>query len=330
MVYGTLDDSALLEKESEKADIVLRMTTIILIIEIHVLDTVLKLIVKIDTADSSDHLGAAQAITRGILAGHSESYPAFYIHISGTAILCWKDMELNLIGEPPHQAPYDDLEAVSELTNLPDSAFHRNVDKVVLEAGVDHPNIVKTAVVCPPTIYGPGRGPGNRRSRQVYTLANTTLKLGKAPRLGTGLTEWDNVHVHDLSDLLLLLVNAAVANKADIADELWGEKGYYLAENGHHVWGEVAKQVAEAAYKGGYIASPEVETVSEERAKEIAGFEAISWGLNSKGFAKRARKFLGWSPKGRSLEKEIPNIVDGEATLLGLKKGHREKVSGLA
>jgi nucleoside-diphosphate-sugar epimerase len=248
--------------------------------------------------------------------------------VSGTGILCWKDMELNLIGEAPHQAPYDDLEDVSALTTLPDSAFHRDVDKVVLEAGMAHPALLKTAIVCPPTIYGPGRGPGNTRSRQVYTLAGATLRLGKAPQLGTGLTEWDNVHVHDLSDLLVLLVEAAVANKADIADELWGEKGYFLAQSGHHVWGVVAKQVAEAAYKAGYIPSPEVETVNVDQAKEIAGFEALSWGLNSKGFAKRARKFLGWSPKARSLEEEIPDIVDGEAKLLGLKKGHKEKVSG--
>lgn len=281
-----------------------------------------------DTADSSDHLGAAQAIVKGMLAGHSKEHPGFYIHISGTGILCWKDVELKLVGEPPHQAPYDDLENVSALTNLPDSAFHRNVDKVVLEAGMAHPDVVKTAIVCPPTIYGPGRGPGNVRSRQVYTLANAALKLGKAPQLGTGLTEWDNVHVHDLSDLLVLLVEAAVANKPDVADELWGEKGYFLAESGYHVWCVVAKQVAEAAYSAGYIPKPEVETVSADRAKEIAGSEAMSWGLNSKGFAKRARKFLGWSPKGRSLEEEIPDIVDGEAKLLGLKKGHKEKVSG--
>ncbi len=237
-------------------------------------------------------------------------------------------MELKLIGEPPHQAAYDDLEGVSALTSLPDSAFHRDIDKVVLDAGTAHSDVVKTAIVCPPTIYGPGRGPGNTRSRQVYSLAKAALKLGKAPQLGTGLTEWDNVHVHDLSDLLVLLVEAAVGNKPDIAGELWGEKGYFLAEGGHHVWGVVAKQIAEAAYKAGYMSSPGVETVSEERAEEIAGFEALSWGLNSKGFAKRAKKFLGWSPKGRSLKDEIPDIVDGEAKSLGLKKGHKEKVSG--
>jgi len=104
----------------------------------------------------------------------------------------------------------------------------------VLAAGSDS---VKTAIVCPPTIYGPGRGPGNKKSRQVYVLAEMTLKRRQAPILGKGLTEWDNVHVHDLSDLFVLLVEAAIKSKAgetkDIDAELWNERGYFLAENGH-------------------------------------------------------------------------------------------------
>jgi len=65
-----------------------------------------------------------------------------------------------------------------------------------------------------------------------------------------------------------------------------------------------------------------------DEAKEIAGFDAVSWGLNSKGFARRAKKYLGWSPKGRSLEDEIPDIVETEAKELGLKKGHAEVAAG--
>lgn len=49
---------------------------------------------------------------------------------------------------------YNDLEGVAELTNLPDDAFHRNVDKVVLEAGAKNGDVLKTCIVCPPTIYG--------------------------------------------------------------------------------------------------------------------------------------------------------------------------------
>lgn len=49
---------------------------------------------------------------------------------------------------------YDDLDRVNELTSLPDDAFHRNVDKIVLEAGSKHGDVVKTCILCPPTIYG--------------------------------------------------------------------------------------------------------------------------------------------------------------------------------
>lgn len=164
----------------------------------------------------------------------------------------------------------------------------------------------------------------------MYNLVKATLKRGQAPQLGKGLTEWDNVHVHDLSDLFVLLVEATVANKSDMDAKLWGKEGYFLAENGHHVWGEVSRQVGEAAFNEGYIKTKEVASMSVGEAKETAGFEALSWGLNSKGFAKRARKYLGWKPTGRSLKDEIPYIVDGEAELEGLKVGHAQKVAGKA
>ncbi|CAG8970805.1 hypothetical protein HYALB_00001592 [Hymenoscyphus albidus] len=303
LVYGTLDDSELLEKESAAADIV------------------------IHTADASDHAGAARAIAKGIAAGHTKEKPGFWLHTSGTGILVWKDMETNTYGEPPSQQPYDDLERVLDLTSLPDSAFHRDVDKLVLAASSD---IVKTAIICPPTIYGKGRGPGNQRSRQVYSLAEGTLKHGQAPQLGKGLTEWDHVHVHDLSALFVLLVDAALEHKPELDPHLWGKEGYFLVENGHHVWGQVSKQIGEVAFEKGYIKEKSVKPMGVEEAKEFAGFEALSWGLNSKGFAKRARKYLGWGPKGKSLSEEIPDIVDSEAKRLGIKKGHAEVASGKA
>lgn len=238
-------------------------------------------------------------------------------------------MEARKYGEPPSNEPYDDLEGVARLTSLPDSAFHRDIDKIVLSAGILDPKIVKTAVLCPPTIYGPGRGPGNQRSRQVYNLAKVTLERGKAPKLGRGLSEWDNVHVHDLSAVFVLLAEAAVAKSSNEA-ELFGERGYFLVENGHHVWGEVSKEVGKAAHKAGYINTEEVEAMSVEEAKGAGGFEALSWGLNSKGFAMRAAKYLGWKPKGASLEETIPDIVEGEAKELGIKPGHAKKAAGQA
>lgn len=138
-------------------------------------------------------------------------------------------METKEYGLPPHQPAYNDLEGVSALTSLPDSAWHRDIDKLVLSSNTP---AVKTAILCPPTIYGPGRGPGNQRSQQVYVLAAQTLKDGQAPIVGTGKTEWDNVNVHDLSAVFLALVEAAAGVKKVEDEEVWGPKGYFLVENG--------------------------------------------------------------------------------------------------
>ena len=46
---------------------------------------------------------------------------------------------------------YNDWTAVQDLTDLPKDAFHKNVDDLVLSSGSE---AVKTAILCPPTIYG--------------------------------------------------------------------------------------------------------------------------------------------------------------------------------
>ena len=55
------------------------------------------------------------------------------------------------------------------------------------------------------------------------------LKERQIPIFGRGLYEWDNVHVHDLSDLYVLLVGAVEVNNKDLDTELSGANGYYLA-----------------------------------------------------------------------------------------------------
>jgi nucleoside-diphosphate-sugar epimerase len=141
-------------------------------------------------------------------------------------------------------------------------------------------------------------------------MSKITLHLLKGPIIGAGKSIWNNVHVHDLSDMFVLLVEAALAGKTD--DGLWGGKAYYLAENGEHVWGDLARLVAQAAAKKGYIPEAKAEQIDIETGKRLAGFEAVSWGLNSRGKARRARKLLGWNPSRPSLEDEIPDIVKGE------------------
>lgn len=106
-----------------------------------------------DTADASDHVGAAKAITAGLVAGHSRDRPGYWLHTGGTGILTFEDSDAGEYGRPSDKV-YDDWGAVDELLTLPDHAFHRDVDRLVLEAGTRHADVLKTALVCPPTIYG--------------------------------------------------------------------------------------------------------------------------------------------------------------------------------
>ncbi|MCJ1400062.1 hypothetical protein MMC11_003265 [Xylographa trunciseda] len=297
LVYGTLDDAEILEDEARKADIVLHCA-------------------------HADHEVAARALVKGLLS-HPGERPGYLIHTSGTGILLFKDLESGIYGEASPEI-YDDWDGIKKVTSLPDNAPHRVVDKIILAGGKENPALLKTAIVCPPTIYGKGRGPDNQRSQQLPDLAKYTLIEKHGIQIGAGKTFWTNVHVVDLSKCYLLLVEAAVEGRVRAT---WGEEGYYFTENNEHVWGNLSKLVASEAHKQGFIASDEVVSLSTEEAKRLLPRAPAIWGANSRCRAIRARKLLHWEPKEESIEESIPDAVKAEAEALGLVEHHAAKVA---
>lgn len=281
-VYGALDDSEVIEKAAAAADIV------------------------VHTADSSDNLPPARAIAKGLAKGHTSEKPGYWIHVCGTGMLQWYDWDNERYGESPlPEQTYHDIDDIDRILTIPHHAFHRDCDEIVLSAN-QSPS-VKTLIVCPPLIYGPGRGPVNQRSIQAYNMAQFTLEHGFAPVMsGGGSPEWDNVHVHDLGAFFALAVDAALDPNKQRNPDIFGPRGYFFLGSGTHSWREIATLIAEAAHQQGYI--PEAKTQEGEYR---------SYGANSKSVAARARKYLGWEPHGGSLRDEIPNIVASEAKRLG-------------
>lgn len=236
------------------------------------------------------------------------------IHTSGTGILTIEDQRATTYGiERPKQ--YNDWDGVSELVNLPADAFHRNVDEIIIGAGQQNPASVKVAIVCPPTIYGPGRGPGNTKSIQAYWLSAAVLKRKRGILVGEGKNVWHQVHVQDLSGVYLALGEAASEGGGKAT---WNNEGYYLAENGAFVWGDIQRAVAQAAYDKKLIDSPDVESLDGDQTTEIHPAGIYVWGSNSRGNSFRARNLLGWSPQKPKLVELIPEIVEAEARALGL------------
>jgi hypothetical protein len=206
LVYGSLHDLPILEEESAKADIILNMA-------------------------DSDHPSSTEAIVRGATSRQSTERPVFLIHTSGTGILTWNTVKTNTYGEL-YQKIYDDWDNVSEVTSLPDEAAHRVVDKIIISASNGNNETVKTAIVCPPSIYGLGRGPANKRSQQLYELARMTLVSGKGLRVGKGENKQTHVHVYDLSELYVRLIEEAWKGGGSAT---WNEEGYYFSSIGEQV-----------------------------------------------------------------------------------------------
>lgn len=221
---------------------------------------------------------------------------------------------------------YNDWDGIGEMISLPDSYLHRDVDKIILEAAEKNPGKIFTAIVCPPTIYGPGRGPDNTRSIQAYDMAKATLKRGKGFQVEGGKNIWTQVHVQDLSEVFLALITSAMQPSGGKAT--WNSEGYYFAENGEFVWGEISKAIAKIAADKKLIETAELDTVSGEEANNLRPFGAYLWGTNSRCKAIRANRLLGWTPKKESLFDLLPSIVEDEAKSLGIVKSHAEKASG--
>ncbi|KAF2490435.1 nucleoside-diphosphate-sugar epimerase [Lophium mytilinum] len=240
LVYGDLDSTELITEEASKADIVCHWA-------------------------NADHPGAAAAIIAG-LAKKGAGEKGYFIHTSGTGILMVGDAEKGTYGIRSEKV-FDDWDGIKEVTSLPDAASHRNVDKIVLAAGEQHPGKVFTAIVCPPTIYGPGRGPDNQRSHQAYEMSRVTLERGKGFQVEGGQNLWTQVHVHDLSNVFLRLVEEAVKGGGAAT---WGAEGYYFTENGDFVWGDVAAAIATDAYKKKLIKNEGLESVSPKEAESFS------------------------------------------------------------
>lgn len=279
-VYGDLDDFELLETEAAKANIICHWA-------------------------ACEHLRSAQALVSGLQKTSNEK-PGYLIHTSGSDILSYPDLDNHQYGAGGAKI-FDDLDGLDDILNIKKTAPHREVDMTVLLADESKG---KTAIGCPPTIFGLGRGPGNRRSVQVPQLVAGTLQRGAAYTVEEGRNIWSIVHIHDLSSLFLKLVEAAVGGAGSAT---WGRNGFYFAENGEVMWRDVADEVARAAKDQGLIKASEVEFASAEEADRLWSDASYLIGTNPRCKALRARELLQWSCSGPHLYDTIPALVEQEA-----------------
>ena len=106
----------------------------------------------------------------------------------------------NARGEYVTETIYDDFN-VEQYKAIPETAFHRNVDKLVHNADVE--GYVRSYVVLPSTIYGIAKnalteaGVSNPHSMQIPALIKAALDRGRPGVIGKGKAYWPSVHIDD-------------------------------------------------------------------------------------------------------------------------------------
>ncbi|KAJ5471608.1 hypothetical protein N7530_008965 [Penicillium desertorum] len=282
VVLADLDNVDIIEEESRKANIVIH-------------------------AASNKHIASVKAIANG-LAGRQNAH---YIQVTGASVLAGPEVDNNSYGEPSDQI-IDDLDNAADLRDIIRAYKDRRVvDNYILDLGSSGP---KTAIIFPPIIFGIGKGPVKQRSVQVPSLARATLLQRVSLYLGRGLSRWGIVHVSELADLFVKLVeNAVNATPSPI----WNENGLFFAEKGFESFKDIASVIAKEAHSLGYIDSPDsVKSMNLEESNVVIPNGSVFLGTNGQGRASRAKKLLGWQPDGESFQSAVRETIIAEAAQL--------------
>lgn len=245
----------------------------------------------IGTLAELDRLAAAARETDAVvnMANADDPYPATafiaalagsgktLIHTSGSSIVGDKAE-----GRAGNRVYHED----TPFEPLPEKAGRVAIDRAVLAAAQSG---VRSVVICPGLIYGPGRGP-SRDSIQIPQLMRIAQETGAARHIGPGENIWSHVHIDDLTDLYLRALDRAPAGS------------FFFAESGETALKDMAAAVGRLLGLGG---TTRPMTIDEAvRAWGPAGAH-FSLGSNSRVRADKARGMLGWAPSGPALLDDI-------------------------
>ncbi|KAJ7581520.1 hypothetical protein C8J56DRAFT_1168984 [Mycena floridula] len=222
VVVGSHQDLELVEDLASKADVVFSL------------------------ADADD-VELAKALLRGSKKRYSASgiQPVF-IHNSGVGFLV--DESAGMYGP---KNVIDDIET-DKIEAIPSTEFHRNVDIVLVKA--DQEGYVKTHIVVPGFIYGKAIGKvADSGAQKIRTgvfpaICAFAFLRGEAGLLGEGKNEWAHVEISEVSDLVVLLYDAATERPSETGH---GREGFYFAENGQSSLYDMNKAVQQVLIKTG-------------------------------------------------------------------------------
>ncbi|KZP27414.1 nucleoside-diphosphate-sugar epimerase [Athelia psychrophila] len=256
----------------------------------------------------SDNLVAINAILAGL---NRRAAPSFLIHTSGTALVA--DVEPSSYGEAPTKT-WSDITDMPEISTFPEEGhLHRHVDKLILPLSAATNNKIRTAIVCPPDIYGRGTGTGNNQSILIPLYAEL---IGADPGagafvVGAGKNIKSFSHIRDVVDVFLLLASEALQPGGGKAD--WGSDGFYFTATSTVSFPELAEKFVAVAKERGWLPPTTPDAVQHRSVEDMKplfnGLGAYMWGANAVTSSDRAKKVFGWTGNAPSWQECLEEDV---------------------
>ncbi|KAL3462185.1 hypothetical protein BJX64DRAFT_288519 [Aspergillus heterothallicus] len=250
-----------------------------------VLDNGIDLIIH--TVSSVDHTLAASLLSALKSRKEETGLPVHFIHTSGVSAFADK------AGWPHGPAKEnDDLYELQAAITTPYPV--RETDVAIHKTANEYGVAVYTVV--PPLVYGKGTGAGNKISVQIPTLIRAAIANKQVNRFAED-SEWPAVHVADLADYYMLLIQAIINHRPPPS----GNAGYYLV-SGHALhWNELLSALAKELHSMDLVSSAEISVWPNEEIKtKSLGLPSlfcdIAWNSNASVLSKR-HKDLGWQPQ---------------------------------
>lgn len=262
----------------------------------------------------SDHSPSLLALLAGLRS--KKTGIGHLIHLSGTGIVSDWASETFLGRKNPQVWSDTSAQDMRELRNLPDGALHRATEKILHAAAREEGGKVRVCVVCPPDIYGKGKGLVKTASALVPFFVNESRKLGRVFFVGEGANTRSWVHIDDLMRLYLHIVEAAASGDAEVAKQYFGESGYFFAatQESEHI--EIARKVGEVLARRGVIKAAEPVEISLEELDSMAtlpNFPRLArylFASNSRTRADRAGELWGYRGEALGLMDSIEEDVE--------------------
>lgn len=224
---------------------------------------------------SADHPGAVVTLVTAL-----ERSGKLLIHTTGSAIVAD-----HADGEYAAQAPLSEDNYFEPVPyRRPRVDMNRYVRQAAIEKGL------RAVVICPSMIYGTGCGL-KPDSEQIPRLVELARQSGAGAYFGKGRNRYSNVHIDDLVDLYLLVMEKAPGGS------------FFFAENGHNSFAEIAEMVSDYLGFGGNTISLPVEHL----IRQYGEYARLGVASNSLVSAANARR-LGWTPQAPSLSEWLKTL----------------------